>query len=123
MENKKTYWKDVINMLKQDAEIKNIEIDYRNEKIEFKDVALLNRNGFRVPENLVYYDDDNIDFSDDPDITGKDIANGKIKWIHKVEIPIPKEIEDWIKEENVDINTLLSDLVENFYKTMKNIRK
>ena len=65
-------------MIKQNVEIKDILIDFNNEKIEFKDVALLNRNGIRVPKEFIYYNDDKIDFSDDPDITEEDFAKGKV---------------------------------------------
>ena len=74
MKNEKIYWKDVIEMLKKGVDKKDFDIDFNNEKVEFKEVSLLNRNGIRVPENLIYYDEDNIDFSDNPDITNEEIA-------------------------------------------------
>ncbi len=75
------YWKDLIEKLKNNENLKNVEVDYNNEQIDFKEVALLNRFGFRVPESLVYYNDNDIDFSDDPDITQEDLENGTIEQI------------------------------------------
>ena len=101
----------------------NAEIIFSDEKIDAFDAILLGKNGIDVPEELIQYDDDKIDYSDIPPITDDDLTSGKIKWLHKAEFLIPKEVEDWLKEEKIDLNTLLSDLVVNFYKTIKNIQK
>ncbi len=100
----------------------DFEVTFDGNKIDAFDAVLLGKQGIEVPEELIIYDDSKIDYSDIPTITDEDIESGKIKWIHKAEVPIRKEIEDWIKREEIDINVLLADLVENFYKTMKNIR-
>lgn len=93
-ENKRIYWKELIDMLKQGLDIKGYEIDFRNEKIEFKDVSLLNRNGIRVPQELIYYNEDNIDFSDDPEVT-----DDEIKAIYITEaLMVEPEIIAWIKK-------------------------
>jgi len=119
----KVYWKDLIKMLKNNEIPKNIEIDLNNEIIDFKDVALLNRFGFRVPENLINYDDQNIDFSDDPDITDEDIETEKISWSVKANFVLEPEIKQWIKKEKIEINYLIPQLMKNFYETVKYINK
>ncbi len=123
METNKKYWKDVLEMIKQNVEIKDIQIDFNNEKIEFKDVALLNRNGISVPEDLIYYNDDKIDFSDDPDITEEDFTTGKLIWNVQTSLPLDKELKDWITKEQIDINKLVIKLMRNFYETVKDFPK
>ncbi len=55
-----------------------------------------------------------------PTITQKDIDSGEIYRVFKVEIPVKKEINDWLKTEKIDLNKLLTELIENFYQTVKN---
>jgi len=108
-----------LNLLKENKFNSEFELIFSDEKIGVFDAVLLAKNGIDVPEELIVYDDDKIDYSDIPAITEEDIESGRIKWIHKAEIPISKEIEVWIKKEKIDINILLADLLENFYKTIK----
>ena len=123
MENKIIYWKSVLDLIENKQLIENITVDFKNEKVLWDKAMLLGKNGITVPENLIDYDDENIDYSDNPAITKDDIDSGKIKWIYKAEIPIKKEINEWIKNEKIDMNKLLTDLIENFYQTVKNINK
>jgi len=103
--NNKMYWKDLIEKLKNNENLKNVEVDYNNEQIDFKEVALLNRFGFRVPESLVYYNDNEIDFSDDPDITQEDLETGAISWSVKANFMLEPEVaEEQILELANDIN-------------------
>ena len=111
-----------IELIKEGNFSSMYQIFFDGSSIDAIDAMLLGKNGIDVPDDLIEYDDENIDYSDIPAITDEDIASGKIKWIRKAEIPIRKEIDDWIKNEKIDINKLLSDLMENFYQTMKNIQ-
>ncbi|MEN9445195.1 MAG: hypothetical protein RIS47_2086 [Bacteroidota bacterium] len=122
MSNNKIYWKDLITMLKQGQEVTDCEIEFRNEKVDFKDVALLNRNGFRVNEDLILYDDD-IDFSDDPDLTDEEVNRINTFTSLADTLAVEPEIKEWIKNEKIDINTLAAQLIRNFYETMINIPK
>ena len=116
------YWKNLVALLQDNKEIPaNIEIDYNNEKIDFKNASLLNRYGFNVPEILIEYNDDDIDFSDDADITEEDIETGKITWSVKANFILEPEIKQWIKNEKIEINTLIPKLMKNFYETLKEI--
>ena len=123
MKNKKLNWKSVIELINKGGKIENIILEFDNKKILWQDAMLLGKNGFEVPDEYIDYDDENIDLSDIAEITQEDIDSGKIKWIYKAAVPMRKEIEDWIKHEKIDVNKLLAELVENFYKTMKNINK
>ncbi len=123
MKTNKISVEQALNLIKENTFNSDFEVIFSDNKIDVFDAVLLGKNGIDVPEELIDYDDEKIDYSDIPTITDEDIESGKIKWIHKAEIPIRKEVEDWIKKEKIDINILLADLVENFYKTVKNISK
>jgi hypothetical protein len=87
------------------------------------DVILLGKNGISVPKELIYYDDDAIDFSDDPDLTDEDLQTGKIKWLVNAELSLDDDVKDWIKKEQINLNTLLSNLLTHFYKDVKSLPK
>jgi len=123
MDSKKIYWKSALDLIEKGENIENIVVDFSNEKILWDKAMIFGEKGIVVPDDLIEYDDDNIDYTDSPAITQEDIDTGKIKWIYKAEIPIKKEINEWIKNEKIDMNKLLTDLVENFYQTLKSINK
>jgi len=83
----------------------------------------LGKNGIDVPEELIEYDDDKIDYSDIPAITDKDIQSGKIKWTINAEIPLEKEITDWISKEDINISEFAAKLIRNFYEGIKSLPK
>ena len=68
-------------------------VDFNNEKIGFKHVSLLNRHGIIVPEEFIYYTDDDIDFSDDPDITEEDFSTGKLIWNVKTSLLLTRNLK------------------------------
>ncbi len=123
MENSKIHYKKALEILKKVEKILQQDIDFNNEQIHVKDVSLFNKNSIRVPENLIFYDDENIDCSDIPEITEKDIETGKIQWIELSEFPIDDEIRNWITKQNIKLNELLPYLLKNFYKTIKLTQK
>jgi len=82
MEFTKIYWKDAIDLINNKSAIQQDQINYNNEKIPIKYVLVFNQNGFRVPQDLVEYDDDNLDYSDIPAITEDDINSGKLERIY-----------------------------------------
>jgi hypothetical protein len=123
MGKSKIYYKKAIEMLKTGKKIQQTEIDFNNEQIHIKYVSLLNENSIRVPENLIFYDDDNIDCSDIPEITENDIETGKIQWLELSEFPIDDEIRNWITKQNIKLNELLPYLLKNFYQTVKFTKK
>ena len=108
--NKKVYWKEIFKLLEEGITPNIKEVDFNNEIISFKNAALFNRFGFLVPENLIEYNDDEIDFSDDPDMTEEEIAtlttsqkSSKIT----TSLSLGKDIKNWIKEENIDIDKFI----------------
>jgi len=115
--------RQAIKLLKEKKDISLFSIEFNEHKIEAIDAILLGKNKIDVPEHLIFYDDDSIDFSDDPDITDEDIETGKIKWIVNTEISLESEISNWIKLQNIDLSQLTTQLIKNFYQTMKNIQK
>ena len=114
---------EALKLLKEGTDISDYSIEFNDEKIEAVQAIELGKNNINVPEHLIYYDDTTIDFSDDPDITKEDIETGEISWMVNTSLPLDKEIKQWIKQEKIDVDKLLTQLVTNFYETVKHIHK
>jgi len=123
MEKIKINQTEALKLLKEGTDISNYSIEFNDEKIEAIQAIELGKNNINVPEHLIYYDDTTIDFSDDPDITKEDIETGEISWMVNTSLPLDKEIKQWIKQEKIDVDKLLTQLVTNFYETVKHIPK
>ena len=120
---KHIHWKKAIDLIKNKSLIEQGQIDFNNEKVPIKDVIFFNENGFRIPTDLVEYDDDNLDYSDIPAITDEDITSGKLERIFTTDIPVKDEVAQWLVKSNINFNDLVIKLVNNFYQTTKQIQK
>lgn len=123
MNTNKIYWKDAVNILESGHRISSNDIDMRNDLIPVQYVALLNQNGIRIPKDRVFYDDENIDCSDIPEITEEDLLSGKLRLVESEEQTIDSEIKEWAKENKINLALLMRDLLRNFYQTMKLVQK
>ena len=123
MENKIINQQDAIKLIEAGEDISAYQVVFNQEKIEALQAILLGRNKIDVPSELIFYDDDATDFTDDPDITDKDFETGELIWNIKTSLPIDKDIKDWITKEKIDVDKLLSKLMRNFYETVKDFPK
>jgi hypothetical protein len=114
---------EAIKLIEAGEDISAYKVVFNEEKIEALQAILLGKNKIEVPSELIYYDDDSIDFSDDPDITAEDFESGKLVWNIKTSLPIDKEMKDWINKEKIDVDKLLAKLMRNFYETVKDFPK
>jgi hypothetical protein len=112
-----------INLIDEGKDISEYKVIFNTEKIEALQAILLRKNNIEVPSELVYYNDETIDFTDDPDITKGDFETGKLVWNIKTSLPVDKEIKDWITNEKIDVDKLLMKLIRNFYETVKDFPK
>ena len=123
METKKISVEQAIDLIKKDEYNSKYEIAFTDKKIDAFDAILLGKNGIEVPDELIEYDDDKIDYSDIPAITDEDIESGKIRWTINTELALEKEIADWIKKEDINVGEFAANLIRNFYKGMKSLPK
>lgn len=120
MKAKKIHWKQAIELLKNKITVNQDEIEF-NEIIHINDVIIFNKNGINVPEHLINYDDDNIDCSDIQEINLNDINTGKLIRVLPAQIKLDTETENWLKNSNINYNELLSNLLKNFYQSIKTL--
>jgi len=120
MKAKIIHWKQAIELLKNKITVNQDEIEF-NEIIHINDVIIFNNNGINVPEHLIDYDDDNIDCSDIQEINLNDINTGKLIRVLPAQIKLDTETENWLKNSNINYNELLSNLLKNFYQSIKTL--
>jgi len=115
--------KKAIGLIRNNKFNKHYTIDFKNRDVEALDAILLGKHGVVVPEDRIIYNDLKINFSDNPEIMDQDIADGKIKWFVKTEIPLDAEIREWIGAENINLGEFAAKLIQNFYDNIKTLPK
>lgn len=67
-----------LELLKKGESISDYEVRFNDEKVEALDALLLRKHGVPLPDELVFYADDEIDFDDDADLMEEDLAQGRL---------------------------------------------
>lgn len=111
--------KKAVELLRSGQAVSDYEIHFNDDQVEALDAFLLRKNGIAIPDHLVFYDDESIDFEDDADIATEDFENKKLVRVLRAEVAVDKEIADWVLRSNIDVNQLLADLMKEFYKNAK----
>ena len=111
--------KKAVELLKGGQTVSDYEINFNNDQVEALDAFLLRKNGIALPDHLVFYNDEGIDFEDDSDITTDDFENEKLVRVLRAEVAVDEEIAEWVSQGNININQLLANLVKDFYKNAK----
>ncbi|MBP6813159.1 MAG: hypothetical protein KA138_16635 [Saprospiraceae bacterium] len=108
-----------VELLRSGKTISGFQIHFNEDKVEALDAFLLRKNGVELPDHLVFYDDESIDFGDDADISAEDFAHEKLVRVLRAEVVVDKEIADWVSQGNINVNQLLTNLMKDFYKNAK----
>ena len=118
MEKNNIHWTKALELLKNNISVNQTDIEF-DEIIHIHDVFEFNKNNIDVPEHLINYDDDNIDCSDIPEITNEDILSGKLVRVLTAKVKVDTETEKWIRKSKINYNELLSNLLNEFYQSIK----
>lgn len=111
--------KKAVELLRGGQTVKDYHILFNDDKVEALDAFLLRKNGIALPDHLVFYDDESIDYEDDADIATEDFDNEKLIRVLRAEVAVDKEIADWVSQGNINVNQLLTNLMKDFYKNAK----
>ena len=83
---------EAIKLLEAGEDISVYKVLFNEEKVEALKAIILGKNKIEVPSDLIFYDDDTIDFSDYPGITSNDFEKGKLVWEIKTSLPVDNEL-------------------------------
>ncbi len=93
--------KKAVESLKRGEKIAAERVRFNGEMVEALDAMLLRKHGVAVPESLVFYDDDAIDFSDIPELTDEELSRGvRANTMFRPEFVIDKNIPKFAPMEN-----------------------
>ena len=117
---------DALKKLELGESLNNYSIDWDRIKVESLDVLKLAKGGVVVPEEAIYYDDDDIEFDEEFEGDWEKIENDPIDELRmktEVEIILNKDMKQWIDSRNIKLEELIENLLNNFYRTQKMVSK
>lgn len=135
--------KEAVEMVNQGENLEGVALDESTIKqVNVRDAMVLSRGGIVVPEQNIYYNDEEIEY--DEDIDELVITSGivKLSWEEKakrakeysdegklereimVDLSTQKpEIDDWIAKNKQKLETLLKPIVVNLYNAEKIVKE
>ncbi len=120
MKKKAINQKEAIKLMKKGENMALYIVEFNDEPIEALETFLFVDNNIEIPdERIIYYDDDNIDYSDIPPLTDEELKAMK-SVIDIPHVPLDDEVKKWLMNSEIDIMQLTSELLEDYY--YKNIK-
>ncbi len=117
---------EALKKIELGEQISDYLIDFERIKIESLDVMKLSKAGVSVPEEAIYYDEESIEHDEEFEGNWVQIdADPLMKKEGETEIKIQlkSEIKKWIESKNIQLDELVENLLDNFYKTQKIVTK
>lgn len=117
---------EALGLLNQNKLNKDYEVEYvDSDRVEATDAIKLGSLGIEVPEEKIYYNDTLIE--DDDEFEGEWVRiDSDIEDYKKhltIQLEVGKEIEEWLSSTNIDLDSLVSELITGFYRSSKTIEK
>ena len=113
---------EALRLLKNGETIDHYTIQLSGEKVEALDALLLSDNNVVLPEDLIFYNDEDINFEDIPPITDADIEDGLLVKPLNVRLKTTKEVTEWVQSSKINLDVLATRLIEDFYRNMKTVK-
>ena len=115
---------EAISKIESGKSLEGYSINFERIKVEALDVMKLSKAGINVPEESIYYDDDEIAFDEEFEGNWERIDYDPIeeaKSQTEVKIKVKQDIRQWIESKNIKLDKLIENLLEGFYQTQKRI--
>ena len=108
MKVSKISWKEVLK-----KQIPNVQIDFSDSLIHYKDVMELSKLGYKVPQHLIDYKDDEIkEDEDNLFFTDKFVQHIKNEYLVEIKLNLPKKHVEFMKREKLNISKMLNSISE-----------
>lgn len=130
--------KEAVNRVSRGETLKNVVLDKESiAQVNVRDAMILSRGGIVIPEENLYYDDDDIEYDEEIDelIIGNEITH--LSWEEKsrrvekfsqkksVSIDIATddiEVEKWIESNKNKLGEILTPIIVNLFHAEKVIK-
>lgn len=118
MTNHKISVSEALRKLEAGESVSGYSIDFDRIKIEALDVMKLSKGGIVVPEEAIYYDDDDIAYDEDfeGDWVRVDTAPQSKT---EVRITLRDDVKQWVEENHVQLDQLIEKLLDGFFRAQK----
>lgn len=118
MTNHKISVSEALRKLEAGESVSGYSIDFDRIKIEALDVMKLSKGGIVVPEDAIYYDDDDIAYDEDfeGDWVRVDTAPQSKT---EVRITLRDDVKQWVEENHVQLDQLIEKLLDGFFRAQK----
>lgn len=115
---------EALSKIESGKSLEGYSINFERIKVEALDVMKLSKAGISVPEDSIYYDDEDIEFDEEFEGNWKRIDYDPIeeaKLQTEVKIKVKQDTRQWIESKNIQLDKLIENLLEGFYQTQKRI--
>ena len=102
--------------------ISDYTIDFDRIKVEALDVMKLAKAGIEVPEEAIYYDDEDIAYDEAFEGNWQRVPTGSTPTSTQqtvIKIAVPEDMRQWIAASHVDLDQLVTKLLDSFYRAQK----
>ena len=117
---------EALKRLESGKSVADYSIDFERVKVEALDVMKLTKAGVNVPEEAIYYDDDDIVYDEEFEGDWERIDYDPIQELEpqtEVKIFLKKDVRQWIESENIKLDKLIEILVDGFYRSPKVVKE
>ena len=117
---------EALRKLESGEKISGYTIDFERIKIESVDVMKLSKGGVVVPEESIYYAEDEIiqDIEEEGDWERIDYdplsQDKEVKT--EVRIVLKSDVQNWVETQDIKLDKLLEQLLEGFYRSQKIVK-
>ena len=109
---------DALQKLGAGEPISDYSIDFDGIKVEALEVMKLAKGGIVVPENAIYYNDEDIQFDEEFDRDWVRVA-APTDLKTEVKITLKSDIKEWVEDNNVQLDQLVEKLLDGFFRAQK----
>lgn len=117
---------EALKRLEVGEPIAEYAVDFERVKVEALDVMKLSKAGVDVPEEAIYYDDDDIVYDEAFEGDWEQIDYDPIQEMEaqtEVKIALKKEVRQWIEAEDIKLDKLIEILVDGFYRSQRAVKE
>ena len=115
---------EAISKIESGMPMEGYSINFERIKVEALDVMKLSKAGIVVPEESIYYDDDDIAMDEEFEGEWKRIDYDPVEEMTsqtEIRINVKEDVRQWVESKNIKLDKLIEDSLESFYQTQKKI--
>lgn len=130
--------KEAVSVVNQGEKLEGVVIDKDSIKqVNVRDAMILSQGGIVIPEENLYYEDDEIEYDEEIDslIIGKEITHltweekaKKFEGTNEMNVTIDlntdeEDVNEWIISNRVRITSILKPIIKGLFKAEKELNK